>query len=132
LEIVIVSKICCQVEHFWRIYDHLKRPSQFKVTTEYHLFKEGITPTWEDPQNKLGGKWMIRLKKGIASRYWEDVVLAIIGEQFDVGPEICGAVISVRNNEDIISIWNKTADNTEAVNKIRWDTFPIEFLYFSS
>lgn len=62
---------------------------------------------------------MIRLKKGIASRYWEDVVLAIIGEQFDVGSEICGAVLSVRNNEDIISVWNKTADNLEAVNKIR-------------
>ncbi len=72
---------------------------------------------------------MIRLKKGIASRYWEDVVLAIIGEQFDVGPEICGAVISVRNNEDIISIWNKTADNTEAVNKIRWVCLPKSFIF---
>lgn len=39
--------------------------------------------------------------------------------QFDVGHEICGAVISIRNGEDIISIWNKTADNLEATNKIR-------------
>lgn len=107
-----------QVEYFWRIYDYLKRPKDLHYT-EYHLFKEGITPTWEDPQNKAGGKWMIRLKKGIASRYWEDIILAIIGEQFDVGSEICGAVLSVRNNEDIVSIWNKTADNLEAVNKIR-------------
>lgn len=83
------------------------------------MFKEGITPTWEDPQNKAGGKWMLRLKKGIASRYWEDILLAIIGEQFDVGSEVCGAVLSVRNHEDIISVWNKTADNTEAVNRIR-------------
>jgi translation initiation factor 4E len=107
-----------QVEHFWRIYDYLKRPKDLHYT-EYHLFKEGIFPTWEDPQNKAGGKWMIRLKKGIASRYWEDIILAIIGEQFDVGSEVCGAVLSVRNNEDIVSIWNKTADNLEAVNKIR-------------
>ena len=34
---------------------------------------------------------MVRLKKGLASRYWEDIVLAIVGEQFDVGHEICGA-----------------------------------------
>ena len=26
---------------------------------------------WEDPANRQGGKWMIRLRKGIASRYWE-------------------------------------------------------------
>lgn len=95
------------------------RPNEFKTTTDYHLFKDGIKPTWEDPQNKGGGKWMVRLKKGLASHLWEDVVLAIIGEQFDVGHEICGAVVSVRNTEDIISIWNKTAENVEATNKIR-------------
>ena len=44
----------------------------------------------------MGGKWIIRLKKGLASRCWENVVLAMLGEQFMVGEEICGAVISVR------------------------------------
>ena len=69
--------------------------------------------------NNRGGKWMVRLKKGIASHYWEQLLLAIIGEQFDVGSEICGAVVSVRNSEDIISVWNKNADNKDATNKIR-------------
>lgn len=45
-------------------------------------------------------------------------VLAIIGEQFDVGNEICGAVISVRYNEDIISLWNRNADNSDALKSI--------------
>lgn len=62
---------------------------------------------------------MLKLKKGIASRYWEEIILAIIGEQFDVGAEICGAVLTVRTNDDYISVWNRTADNIEAVNKIR-------------
>jgi translation initiation factor 4E len=109
------------VERFWTIYDYLKRPSDFKdiKAVEFHLFKDGISPFWEDSQNKAGGKWMLRLRKGVAARYWEDILLAIIGEQFDVGAEICGAVLSIRGNEDIISVWNKTAENTEAVNKIR-------------
>jgi hypothetical protein len=62
---------------------------------------------------------MVRLKKGLASKYWEELILAMIGEQFDVGNEICGAVVSTRGNEDIISVWNKTNDNQEAINKIR-------------
>lgn len=107
------------VEHFWHIYDHLVRPNDIKGTTDYHLFRDGVKPTWEDPQNQNGGKWMVRLKKGLASKYWEELVLAIIGEQFDVGNEICGAVVSTRANEDIISVWNKTNDNQEAINKIR-------------
>ena len=106
------------MERFWLIYDHLKRPADFR-NAEFHLFKDGIRPVWEDPQNKAGGKWSVRLPKGVASRYWEDILLAIVGEQFDVGYEICGAVVSVRSNEDIISVWNKNADNKEAVDKIR-------------
>ena len=51
---------------------------------------------FQDEANKRGGKWIIRLKKGLASRCWENVVLAMMGEQFMVGEEICGAVISVR------------------------------------
>lgn len=31
------------VEHFWRVYDHLIRPNEFKFTTDYHLFRE-VTP----------------------------------------------------------------------------------------
>ncbi|CAM9456192.1 unnamed protein product, partial [Ectocarpus fasciculatus] len=107
------------IEHFWRIYDHLIRVNDVKSTTDFHLFKHGIKPTWEDSQNEKGGKWMVRLKKGLSSRYWEDIVMAIIGEQFDVGHEICGAVISVRAAEDILSVWNKNSDNTEAKTKIR-------------
>lgn len=68
-------------------------------------------------------------------------MLAIIGDQFDdceveaggagfegagagaggdaeTGPEICGCTISVRQNEDILSIWNKT-DHPRVTAKIR-------------
>ncbi|KAG6609244.1 eukaryotic initiation factor 4e [Phytophthora cinnamomi] len=107
------------VQDFWKIYNHLVRPNDLPNTMDYHLFKTGIKPMWEDPANRRGGKWMVRLRKGIASRYWEDLVLAIIGEQFDVGNEICGAVISIRYNEDIISLWNRNADNNEACYRIR-------------
>ena len=50
----------------------------------------------QDDANKMGGKWIIRLKKGLASRCWENLILAMLGEQFMVGEEICGAVVSVR------------------------------------
>uniref|UniRef100_A0A7S3LL32 Uncharacterized protein n=1 Tax=Aplanochytrium stocchinoi TaxID=215587 RepID=A0A7S3LL32_9STRA len=107
------------VEGFWQLYNHLVRPNEVPHTTDYHLFKSGIKPIWEDPANKMGGKWIVRLRKGIASRYWEAALLAIIGEDIDVGNEICGAVISVRYSEDIIAVWNRNADNVEAVQKIR-------------
>jgi len=76
--------------------------------SDYHIFKEGIRPVWEDEANKRGGKWIIRLKKGVADRYWEDLLLAIVGDQFmEAGEEVCGAVLSVRSGEDVLSVWTK-------------------------
>ena len=96
------------VESFWTIYCHLKRPSSLPTVSDYHVFKDGIRPVWEDEANKRGGKWIVRLKKGVADRYWEDLLLAIIGDQFmEAGEEVCGAVLSVRSGEDVLSVWTK-------------------------
>uniref|UniRef100_A0A8K9XSR7 Eukaryotic translation initiation factor 4E type 2 n=1 Tax=Oncorhynchus mykiss TaxID=8022 RepID=A0A8K9XSR7_ONCMY len=107
------------VEQFWRFYSHMIRPGDLTGHSDFHLFKEGIKPMWEDDANKLGGKWIIRLRKGLASRCWENLILAMLGEQFMVGGEICGAVVSVRFQEDIISIWNKTASDQATITRIR-------------
>ena len=45
--------------------------------------------------------------------------MAIIGDQFDVGGEICGAVISIRHSEDILSLWNQSADDGRVNLRIR-------------
>lgn len=50
----------------------------------------------QDDANKKGGKWIVRLRKSLASRCWENLILAMLGEQFMVGDEICGAVVSIR------------------------------------
>jgi len=41
-------------------------------------------------------------------------LLALIGEQFDHGDEICGAVVSVRARQEKIAIWTKNASNETA------------------
>uniref|UniRef100_A0A1I7X497 eIF-4F 25 kDa subunit n=1 Tax=Heterorhabditis bacteriophora TaxID=37862 RepID=A0A1I7X497_HETBA len=107
------------VEQFWSVYRHLKRPCDIGEKVDIHFFKKGIKPVWEDGANVKGGKWILRLKKGLASRVWENLLLAMVGEQFLVGEEICGAVCSIRNQEDIVSLWNRTADNAGVTNRIR-------------
>jgi translation initiation factor 4E len=107
------------VEEFWLAYSHLKRPSSLPTVSDYHLFKEGVRPIWEDEENKHGGKWILRLKKGVADRYYEDLILACVGDQFgDEADELCGIVLSMRNGEDVLSIW--TRNTGQKVLKIRY------------
>lgn len=117
-------------EDFWHVYSHLKRPSNLPVVSDYHLFKKGIRPVWEDDVNRKGGKWVIRMKKGVADRYWENLLLSLIGDQFgDAGEDVCGAVLSIRNGEDILSIWTRTDGGR--VLKIRYVTGPrLDFFFF--
>lgn len=78
-----------------------------------------MTKSIQDEANSSGGKWMVRLRKGLASRCWENLILAILGEQFMVNDEICGAVVSVRYSEDTISVWNRTASDQMTTTRIR-------------
>ncbi|XP_022919926.1 eukaryotic translation initiation factor 4E type 2 [Onthophagus taurus] len=108
------------VEQWWGIYCHMVRLQELPPYTDLHLFKKGIQPMWEDPANTKGGKWVIRLKKGYQSgRAWENLCMAMLGEQFMAGNEICGIVVSLRFHEDLISIWNRTATDQIMTARIR-------------
>jgi translation initiation factor 4E len=95
------------------------QPSKLGTGTDFHCFKAGIEPKWEDPKCTNGGKWTASPPRGTVGKgaldiFWLHTLLAMIGEQFDEGDEICGAVVSVRARQDKISIWTKTASNEAA------------------
>ncbi|KAJ6253569.1 eukaryotic translation initiation factor 4e related [Anaeramoeba flamelloides] len=103
------------VEDFWGMFNNLVSVSKLKHGTNFHLFKHGIRPEWEDEGNVNGGKWNLRINRQVSrlDDLWLDTVLSIIGETFEPEEEICGAVVSIRNNGDRIAIWTKTAAKKE-------------------
>jgi len=105
------------VEDFWRYYNHMMKPSKIENNSNYHFFKKGIKPMWEDASNAKGGKWVLTMKgdRGAADSIWENVVLALVGETLDVEDEICGAVFSKRKGGDRIAVWNRSRDNDTAI-----------------
>jgi hypothetical protein len=85
----------------------------------YHIFRTGVQPIWEDKSNIDGGSWTLRLRKGGASRVWEDLVLAVIGGDFGVDDEVCGVKISMKPGEDKITVWHKSGNDKRKINFIR-------------
>ncbi|KAK9936696.1 hypothetical protein M0R45_013524 [Rubus argutus] len=113
------------VEEFWGIYNNIRHPSKLTLGTDFHCFKNKIEPKWEDPVCANGGKWTLAFPKGKSDNSWLHTLLALIGEQFDHGDEICGAVVNVRNRQEKISIWTKNAANEAAQVSIgkQWKAF---------
>jgi translation initiation factor 4E len=83
------------VEDFWCLYNNILAPSRLIMGTDFHLFKEGIEPKWEDATCAKGGKWTFFFPKSKEPAHlddcWLNLLLAMIGEQFCEPSEICGA-----------------------------------------
>ncbi|KAL3582604.1 hypothetical protein D5086_016936 [Populus alba] len=91
------------------------KPSKLPGNADFHLFKDGIEPKWEDPVCASGGKWSVTSsRKADLDTMWLETLMALIGEQFDEPDEICGVVASVRQRQDKLALWTKAAANEAA------------------
>lgn len=103
-------------DDFWRIFNNVKPASQMATNSNYHLFRQGIQPMWEDPANVNGGKFVLTIpkkdsKNGRCDEWWLYTVLAMIGETMDLhGDQVAGAVVSIRKSQDRIALWLKSSD----------------------
>lgn len=94
------------------MYNNLYSVSEIISNTDYLLFKKGIRPEWEDPENKNGGKWVITMPieddlEEDSENAWLQLILHLISgqlpkEQRDV---INGIVFSIRDKHMRLSIW---------------------------
>lgn len=111
------------MQDFWRLFNNIKPPSDFVPNTDYFLFKDGIEPEWEDPRNEKGGCWSISIDKSSRGApdiddIWYKTALALIGDQFEEGEEICGLVCSIRTRGPRLQLWNQNADREELIMSI--------------
>ncbi|KAK9763069.1 eukaryotic translation initiation factor 4E [Basidiobolus ranarum] len=109
------------VEDFWGIYNNVVRPSDLSPGSNYHLFKAGIKPMWEDSSNANGGKWVVQLPKKTGEHIntlWLYIMLECIGEGFQYENEVCGGVVSIRKGFYRISLWTRISDDKEICESI--------------
>ncbi|KAI9255327.1 nucleoporin Nup186/Nup192/Nup205 [Sporodiniella umbellata] len=107
------------VEDFWGVYNNIPKVSILEQNSNYHVFKQGVRPEWEDPYNANGGKFSVQLPRNRTGEaindYWLNLMLAMFGEQFKYEDEICGAVVSVRKVFYRVSLWTKTSERNERI-----------------
>jgi translation initiation factor 4E len=95
------------VEKFWKIFQHVKKPEQYKFGLELLLFKDPIKPMWEDEHNKNGGRMSFKLKKESTSLIWEELILSFISNSFPeaITSRINGLTLTMRREFNFLQIW---------------------------
>ncbi|KAF2717617.1 eukaryotic translation initiation factor 4E [Polychaeton citri CBS 116435] len=100
------------VEEFWGIYNNITPASELAQKSDYHLFKRGVRPEWEDQQNKHGGRWSYTFKGSKAQdEVWLNVMLSAIGETLEDenDNEVMGVVVNIRKAFWRVGLWSRTA-----------------------
>lgn len=57
-----------------RVYNNIAKATELSQKSDYHLFKQGVRPEWEDKQNQKGGKWAFQ-SKGASKEHLDDMWL---------------------------------------------------------
>ena len=77
--------------------------------------QKGISPIWEDPENKKGGCWSFKIHANQAQDLWDDLSNYMVTENLSSKlNSITGLSICLKkNNYSVVKIWNKNSkDNS--------------------
>jgi len=107
------------VQSFWASFNGTP-PTSLPDKAYLHIFREGIAPLWEDPQNVAGGHFKLTTHSQASSlRMWQSIVLNLIGGVLPTDQRINGVSFvlhTVGNN--LIKVWISSSDK-EVVESTR-------------
>jgi len=110
--LLIFYSTCTPLQSLTSVQNNITPASELAQKSDYHLFKRGVRPEWEDVQNKHGGRWAYTFKGTKANdETWLHMMLAAIGETLEDEDdnEVMGVVVNIRKAFWRVGLWTRTA-----------------------
>jgi hypothetical protein len=101
---------------FWQLYNNWDKLGGINQR-HYFLMADGITPIWEDPNNKSGGCWSYKIHENQAQELWDDLSIYLVSEKLSMKKnDLTGISICLKkNNYCVIKIWNRNGKENSLV-----------------
>jgi len=132
------------LQDFWGIWNGMPQPSELleqkrimreqasgnqTIIDAFMIFREGVRPEWEDPQNTNGGHFQIALKPNVGGgqidEYWNNLVMGMVGGTIEPAHLVTGVrlvdKLSGPKAAGIIrlELWFSKYDDSQAVSTLR-------------
>lgn len=124
------------VEDFWIMVDMLK---DNQVMIEHIFFmREGIYPVWEDPNNRSGGCWSLKIDIKDSYTTLVKILMYVIGENIlfkgdeNISEELTGVSLCQKNNYNcVLQLWTSNNKNNKInyLQKAITDQYGFEIIY---
>ncbi|PYH87050.1 translation initiation factor eIF4e [Aspergillus uvarum CBS 121591] len=109
---------------FYRVYNNYPW-DKVRLRDTVHIFRKGVRPVWEDPENRNGGCWRFRVPKNKAQEFFHEIAILCMANEFQAVPmkytehdHVLGVSTSARFNSNLISVWNKLGDNERSIKAL--------------
>lgn len=98
------------VKTFWQIFNNIHPWSELHVGSIYALFKDGISPSWEDTQNIKGCSYILYLNRNLLNddsmnEMYLNVLMFLIKNTTSYHEYINGATFDRKYKGDRITFW---------------------------
>jgi Eukaryotic initiation factor 4E len=105
------------IAEFYKIFNNIPWPA-IKPRDTVHIFRSGVQPLWEDPENIDGGCWTVKVRKQRGddrpTRVWEEICLMGCGGELQAAlaeagsrDHVLGMSFSPRLYWVCVSVWLK-------------------------
>lgn len=104
---------------FWQHWNEVQERCQHEQCN-FHLFKQGVKPVWEDPKNFKGGKCVLvvpRTSHEAMMKQWIQLMIALVMGEFET-TEVNGVVLSTRPFGNIFAVWIRNCKDRNAVDAV--------------
>lgn len=142
----ILHEDVADIATFYRVYNNYPW-DKIRLRDTVHIFRKGVKPVWEDPENLKGGCWTFRVPKAKAQSFFHEIAILCMANEFQAALEkgmssvlwlffaflsvsivltgnriehdhVLGVSTSIRFNSHLISVWNKLGSNQNAIKAL--------------
>ncbi|KAL2221053.1 translation initiation factor eIF 4e-like domain-containing protein [Thermoascus aurantiacus ATCC 26904] len=118
----VLHEDVADIATFYRVYNNYPW-DKIRLRDSVHIFRKGVKPVWEDPENLNGGCWTFRVPKAKAQAFFHEIAILCMANEFQAAIQeehdhVLGVSTSVRFNSHLISVWNKCGSNERSVKAL--------------
>lgn len=144
----ILHEDVADIATFYRVYNNYPW-NKVRVRDSVHIFRQGVKPSIEAPEDRNGGCWRFRVPKAKAQAFFHEIAILCMANEFQTVLEkgtfsspvivfcglrvmymwltgcctehdhVLGVTSSVRFNSHIISVWNKQGHNERSIRALK-------------
>lgn len=100
------------IKDYWKLYNNWDKLGGIN-NKHFFIMRNGVTPIWEDENNKNGGCWSFKVNDSQAQELWDDLSKYLVIESLSsIKDDLVGLSACLKkNNFSVIKIWNRDSNN---------------------